>query len=69
MESVPEMLLKTTDLSDFSDMFDLYENDINLVEQQDNSEDIVRLVKQIYISSKLKELLKLVDSIIMKANN
>ncbi|MDK9864076.1 DEAD/DEAH box helicase [Staphylococcus equorum] len=63
MESVPEMLLKTTDLSDFSDMFDLYENDINLVEQQDNSEDIERLVKQIYISSKLKELLKLVDSI------
>ncbi|MGJ5682153.1 DEAD/DEAH box helicase [Staphylococcus equorum] len=63
MESVPEMLLKTTDLSDFSDMFDLYENDINLVEQQDNSEDIERLVKQIDISSKLKELLKLVDSI------
>lgn len=63
MESVPEMLLKTTDLSDFSDMFDFYENDINLVEQQNNSEDIERLVKQIDISSKLKELLKLVNSI------
>lgn len=63
MESVPEMLLKTTDLSDFSDMFDFYENDINLVEQKNNSEDIERLVKQIDISSKLKELLKLVNSI------
>ncbi|MFP5164437.1 DEAD/DEAH box helicase [Staphylococcus equorum] len=63
MESVPEMLLQTTDLKDFSNMFDFYENDIDLVEYQDNSQDIERLVNQIDISSKLKELLKLVNSI------
>lgn len=63
MESVPEMLLQTTDLKDFSNMFDFYENDIDLVEYQDNTQDIERLVNQIDISSKLKELLKLVNSI------
>lgn len=63
MESVPEMLLQTTDLKDFSNMFDFYENDIDLIEYQDNSQDIERLVNQIDISSKLKTLLKLVDSI------
>ncbi|MDW8563614.1 helicase-related protein [Staphylococcus shinii] len=44
-------------------MFDFYENDIDLIEYQDNSQDIERLVNQIDISSKLKTLLKLVDSI------
>lgn len=63
MESVPKMLLQTTDLKDFSNMFDFYENDIDLIEYQDNSQDIKRLVNQIDISSKLKTLLKLVDSI------
>lgn len=63
MESVPKMLLQTTDLKDFSNMFDFYENDIDLIEYQDNSQDIERLVNQIDISSKLKTLLKLVDSI------
>lgn len=63
MESVPEMLLQTTDLKDFSNMFDFYENDIDLVDFQNNSEEIERLVNQIDISSKLKALLKLIDSI------
>jgi len=63
MESVPDMLLQTTDLKDFSSMFDFYENNIDLVDSIDNSEEIKRLANQIKISSKVKALLKLVDSI------
>ncbi|PTF39736.1 hypothetical protein BUY29_11510, partial [Staphylococcus cohnii] len=63
MESVPDMLLQTTDLKDFSSMFDFYENNIDLVDSIDNSEEIKRLANQIEISSKVKALLKLVDSI------
>lgn len=63
MESVPEMLLNTTNLEEFISMFDFYENDIDLIEQKDNSKEIENLVNKIEISSKLKELLKLVESL------
>lgn len=63
MESVPEMLLNTTNLEEFTSMFDFYENDIDLIEQKDNSKEIENLVNKIEISSKLKELLKLVESL------
>ncbi|MCG7338854.1 DEAD/DEAH box helicase [Staphylococcus sp. ACRSN] len=63
MESVPEMLLNTTNLKEFTSMFDFYENDIDLIEQKDNSKEIEKLVNKIEISSKLKELLKLVESL------
>ena len=40
MESIPEMLLKTTDLSDFSDMFDLYKTTLTLL----NSKIIAKIL-------------------------